>query len=492
MVASDVTVSQRDVRIATAAAPVHEASDWVDKYVRDVMALDGLAALAAAAIALEVSYHRFMHVPAFYFMLTLSLPLVWVFVVALARGYEGQVIGVGADEFRRVINAGLGLTAVIAIVSYATKAHLSRGYVLVAMPCALFFDLGARYALRRRLHRMRLRGACMRRTVAVGHPADVAKLVTELRREPYHGLTVVAACVTGHDAVTADVAGIPVRGGLADIVGAVRESDADTVAVLACPELNGSRLRQLAWDLEKTDTDLCLAPALLDVAGPRTTIRPAGGLPLLYVDHPDLSGIRQFGKTIFDKVAATFLLVGLSPFLLVIGLLVRMEDGGTSFYRQTRIGKDGKPFRLYKFRTMIPNADKMKLDLADQNEVNGVLFKIKKDPRHTKIGSKLRSWSIDEVPQLINVLKGEMSLVGPRPWGPRPYEEAARNGEHVWRRAAVRPGLTGLWQVSGRADLPWEESVRLDLRYVENWSFALDLQIMWKTIRAVLKREGAY
>ena len=230
-------------------------------------------------------------------------------------------------------------------------------------------------------------------------------------------------------------------------------------------------------------------PALLDVAGPRTSVRAAAGLPLLYVDHPDLSGLRQVVKGVFDKVAAAFALLLLSPLLLAIGVAIRVEDGGPAFFRQVRVGRDGKPFRLYKFRTMVVAAEQQKALLAANDQGAGLLFKIRSDPRITRIGAKLRRWSLDELPQLINVLLGQMSLVGPRPALP---EEAAKYGDYVRRRLAVRPGITGLWQIHGRSDLPWEEAVRLDLRYVENWSLALDLLILWKTWPAVARGHGAY
>jgi exopolysaccharide biosynthesis polyprenyl glycosylphosphotransferase len=467
-----------------------DAVGWVGRYLRNAVALDAAVALAAGLIALRGSYDAHGHVPTSYVILTAILPVIWVASLALAGAYEARFIGAGADEYRRIINAGLGLTSAIAVLSYFTKAHVTRGYVLMAMPCAVGLDLLARYGLRKRLHRMRDLGACMRRAVAVGHPQDVANLVSELRREPYHGLTIIAACLAGPVPFRPDeVAGIPVLGGLKDVVGAVREADADTVAVLACPELNGVRLRRLAWALEKTDTDLCLAPALLDVAGPRTSVRAAAGLPLLYVDHPNLSGLRQIIKGVFDKVAAGAALLLLSPLLLAIGMTIRMEDGGPAFFRQVRVGKNGKPFRLYKFRTMVVEAEQQKALLTAHDEGAGVLFKIRADPRITRTGAKLRRWSVDELPQLINVLFGQMSLVGPRPALP---EEAAKYGDYVRRRLAVRPGMTGLWQIHGRSDLSWEEAVRLDLRYVENWSLALDLLILWKTWPAVARGHGAY
>ena len=467
-----------------------DASGWVGRYQRNAVALDLFAALAAGLIALRGRYDTHGHVSTTYVVLTIGLPVIWVASLALAGGYEARVIGAGADEFRRVFNAGIGLTSAIAIASYAAKFDLSRSYVLVAMPCAVGIDLLVRYGLRKRLHRLRELGGCMRRAVAVGHPQDVANLVRELRREPYHGLTIIAACLADANPFRPDeVAGVPVLGGLRDVVYAVGEADADTVAVLACPELNGVQLRQLAWALEKTDTDLCLAPALLDVAGPRTTVRAAAGLPLLYMDHPDLSGLRQVVKGLFDKVAAASALLLLAPLLLTIAAAIRLEDGGPALFRQVRVGKDGRPFRLYKFRTMVPEADRQKAALKAHNEGAGVLFKIRNDPRITKTGARLRRWSLDELPQLINVLFGQMSLVGPRPALP---EEAAKYGDHVRRRLAVRPGMTGLWQIHGRSDLPWEEAVRLDLRYVENWSFALDLLILWKTWPAVARGHGAY
>ncbi len=286
-----------------------------------------------------------------------------------------------------------------------------------------------------------------------------------------------------------EIAGVPVFGGLGNVTSAVGRFRADTVAVLACPEMNGIRLRELAWDLEKTGTDMYVAAALLDVAGPRTTIRPVAGLPLLHVDHAELSGGKQALKSMFDKISALAALILLAPLFAVITLAIRITDRGPVFFRQTRVGKDGDTFSVWKFRTMVVDAEQAKAELAAHNEADGALFKIRKDPRVTKTGGWLRRWSLDELPQLFNVLVGHMSLVGPRPALPA---EAAKYGDHMRRRLAVKPGLTGLWQVNGRSDLPWDEAVRLDLRYVENWSFALDLQILWKTWSAVIRGSGAY
>jgi len=324
--------------------------------------------------------------------------------------------------------------------------------------------------------------------VAVGHELAVADLVTELGRDGYHGLNVVGACVVQPGELD-ELAGVPVYGGLDDITAAVKAFGADTVAVTACPEMNGIRLRGLAWEPEKTGTDLCVSPALLDVAGPRTTIRPTAGLTLLHVDHPQLTGIRLVIKDLFDRCAAAAALVMLAPVMALLAVTIRLHDGGPALFSQVRIGRDGREFRIYKFRTMVVDAEKQQAELLTINDSDGVLFKLRKDPRVTAVGAYLRRWSMDELPQLFNVFLGDMSLVGPRPAVP---DEVAKYADHVRRRLVVKPGLTGLWQVNGRSDLSWDESVRLDLRYAENWSFALDLQILWKTISALVKGAGAY
>jgi exopolysaccharide biosynthesis polyprenyl glycosylphosphotransferase len=324
--------------------------------------------------------------------------------------------------------------------------------------------------------------------VAVGHAASVADLVTTLRRETHHGLAVVAACVAGLPG-SGEVEDVPVVGELGSVATAVSTFGADTVAVLACPELSGARLRELAWQLEKTGTDLCVAPALLDVAGPRTTIRPVAGLPLLHVDHPELAGARQIIKGAFDRLAAAAALLVLGPLFLLISSAIKLTDPGPVLFRQVRVGKDGRPFTLYKFRTMVVDAERRKAQLSNRNEADGALFKIRDDPRLTRVGRTLRRFSLDELPQLVNVVRGEMSLVGPRPLPMRDYE---RLEEWHKKRYLVLPGITGLWQVSGRSDLDFDDLVRLDFLYLERWSMLLDLSILLKTIPAVLSRRGAY
>ena len=423
-----------------------------------------------------------------YMALSLALPVLWVAALWLAGAYDVRFVGTGSDEFRKVLSAAVGLTAAVAIFSYAINLELSRAYVVIALPTVTLIDLVARYVARKRLHHRRALGKCLQTVVAVGHELAVADLVTELKRDKYHGLMVVGACVA-RPGECDEVAGVPVYGGLDDITTAVKAFGADTVAVLACPEINGIRLRSLAWELEKTGTDLCVAPALLDVAGPRTTIRPIAGLTLLHVDHPQLAGFRLVLKGLFDRCAAAAALIMLAPVMCFLATAVWLHDRGPALFTQVRVGRNGHAFRIYKFRTMVVDAEQRRLQLLATNDSDGVLFKMRRDPRVTPVGAHLRRWSIDELPQLFNVFLGHMSLVGPRPALP---DEAEKYAEHVRRRLVVKPGLTGLWQVSGRSDLSWEESVRLDLRYVENWSFALDLQIMWKTISVLVRGSGAY
>jgi exopolysaccharide biosynthesis polyprenyl glycosylphosphotransferase len=461
-------------------------SAWTRDYLREVALADLGCAVVGVFMAAQIRFGS--NVTSTYLALSLALPVLWIGALWLAGAYDVRFIGTGSDEYRKVLNAGVSLTAAVAIFSYAVNLQVSRTYVVIALPSITLFDLVARYAMRKRLHWQRGHGKCLHSVLAVGHELAVADLVTELNRDKYHGLTVVGACVA-RPGVNDEVAGVRVYGGLDDVTAAVKAFGADTVAVTACPEMNGIKLRGLAWELEKTGTDLCVSPALLDVAGPRTTIRQTAGLTLLHVDHPQLSGFRLVLKALFDRCAAAAALIMLAPVMGAIAAAIWLHDRGPVLFTQLRVGRDGHEFRIYKFRTMVVDAEQRKQELLANNDSDGVLFKIRKDPRVTAVGAHLRRLSFDELPQLFNIFMGDMSLVGPRPALP---EEADKYAAHVRRRLVVKPGLTGLWQVNGRSDLSWEESVRLDLRYVENWSFALDLQILWKTISVLLWGLGAY
>jgi exopolysaccharide biosynthesis polyprenyl glycosylphosphotransferase len=349
----------------------------------------------------------------------------------------------------------------------------------------------SRFALRKGLHRSRARGYFLRRVLVVGHADAVAELCRQLRRQRYHGLDPIGACLPPQqvDRAVVDGVGLPVYGTFTDVGAAVTVGAADAVIVLSCPELDGVRLRRLAWQLEGDDVDLIVASALMDVAGDRTTIRPVDGLPMLHVEHPRLRGTRRVVKEVVDRLGAAVLLALLAPLLGALALAVRLGSPGPALFRQVRVGRDGEEFTIYKFRTMATDAEQRLATLQESNEHDGVLFKMRTDPRVTRVGRYLRRFSLDELPQLVNVLAGRMSLVGPRP--PLPAEVAVYP-QDMRRRLVVKPGLTGLWQVSGRAELSWEETIRLDLRYVENWSLWLDLVILLRTVTAVLRHSGAY
>jgi exopolysaccharide biosynthesis polyprenyl glycosylphosphotransferase len=259
--------------------------------------------------------------------------------------------------------------------------------------------------------------------------------------------------------------------------------------VLPCPELDGPALRRLGWELEDTQAELLLAPAVTEIVGPRVRIRPVSGLPLLHMERPELRGVRRLTKEAFDRISATVGILLLAPILVSIALAVKASSRGPMLFRQERVGRGGRTFTMLKFRSMVVEADSMVDRLAAHSDGNGVLFKKRTDPRVTRVGRVLRRYSLDELPQLFNVLRGDMSLVGPRPPLQREVEQYGRD---MHRRFLVKPGLTGLWQVSGRSDLSWDDSVRVDVRYVENWSLTFDFMILWKTVGAVVRGSGAY
>ncbi|MGY1844780.1 sugar transferase [Modestobacter sp. SYSU DS0875] len=419
------------------------------------------------------------------------LPPVWLVTMLVARTYEERFLWVGAEEFRRVFGAAIGLLAGVGTVSWAFELELARGFVIVAMPLATALTLLQRYAQRSRLHRRRSRGDYLQTAILVGHRSGVLALHEQIDREAYHGYRVIGCCLPpsplGAEVIEFD--GVPVLGGLDDVLDVVRQYEVDTVAVLPSPELDGPALRRLGWELEKTEAELLLAPAVTEIAGPRVRIRPVCGLPLLHMERPELRGVRRLTKEAFDRTAAAVGLLCILPAFLGLALAVGLTSRGGVFYRQERVGRDGETFGMLKFRSMVSGADRMVPDLAEQSDGNGVLFKMKGDPRVTRVGKVLRRYSLDELPQLVNVVRGDMSLVGPRP--PLP-SEVERYGFDMRRRFLVKPGITGLWQVSGRSDLSWDDSVRIDVRYVENWSLAFDFMILWKTVGAVFRGSGAY
>jgi exopolysaccharide biosynthesis polyprenyl glycosylphosphotransferase len=495
---SALEIKETDSQLTARREPLIRASaaraGWQSRYALNLCLIDSLVGLCAAAWALILRFGSYGNEPYLrdYLLLTLVLPVAWIGSLAINRAYEPRHLFVGTDEYARVFRSGIGLTAALAIVSFAFDLRLARGYVSIAMPLATLVDLGARYMFRQLLHRSWARGERLHRVILVGHQRAVADMTRRLRRERHHGLGVIGACLPPALSADAFAPGLPpIYGTFDEVASAVGRSDADTVVVLSCPEIDGAALRQLAWQLERDEIDLIVASTLVDVAGDRTTIRPVDGLPMLHVEHPRLKGSARIVKEIFDRVGALLLLILATPALAAIAALVLLAPGGRgpAIFRQERVGKNGRPFILYKFRTMHVNAEARLAELRDLNDHDGGLFKMRQDPRVTPVGRWLRRFSLDEIPQLVNVVKGDMSLVGPRPPLAR---EVAGYPADMRRRLVVKPGLTGLWQVSGRSDLSWEESIRLDLAYVENWSLAMDLAILARTASAVVRSSGAY
>ncbi len=420
-----------------------------------------------------------------YSWVSAAVVVLWMWALRLHNAYDPRMFGHGTQEYRAVLTGTWRLFATLAIISYLSKIELARGYVLVAFPVGLVALLLTRRLWRTWLGARRSRGQYADRVLVVGDAAHLVALIRDLRSASDAGFAVVGACCS--DPVS-DIDGVAVVGTEDEAAIMARHLSVDVVASVASWRHASDGLRKLGWALEGTGIDLVVSPGLVDVAGPRIHSRPVAGLPLLYVEQPTFTGARRLAKSAFDVAAASALIVLLLPVFIVIALLVWLEDRGPIVYSQNRVGAGGKRFVMHKFRSMVVGADTVVFDDED-NKGAGPLFKMRDDPRVTRTGKMLRQFSLDELPQLWNIVRGDMSLVGPRP--PLVSEVAAYAAD-VHRRLLVKPGLTGLWQVSGRSDLSWEDSVRLDLYYVENWSFTSDLRILWRTLRAVLDRRGAY
>jgi exopolysaccharide biosynthesis polyprenyl glycosylphosphotransferase len=461
------------------------APEWLVSYTVSLVVGDLLAAGAGVALALLLPLSG---TPG-----TRAVEVVvgcWVLLLAGLGAYAERRLGTGSDEYRRVLVGGL---AAIALLSFAVQLLPAAGLerlLLVAAPAATLGTLVTRNVNRRRMHAARRRGLMTKRVVVVGRDIAVADLARRLRRDAAAGLRVVGACVPrpGDSLVLADE-GVPVLGGLDDVLWCLDEVGADAVVVSSASETAGQYLRDLAWKLEGTNIEVLVGPGLIEVSSNRLQVRPTTSLPLIQVQEPEFRGTRRLVKSAVDRTVAALLLLLAAPGMVGIAIGVRLSSTGPAFYRHRRIGKRGREFDVLKFRSMVTDADDRITELLAFNEGNDVQFKMRQDPRITGIGAFLRRYSLDELPQLINVLKGDMSLVGPRPHVTREVEQY---GPDMHRRLLVKPGITGLWQVSGRSDLSWEETVELDVRYVENWSLGLDITILWRTFRAVLGSDGAY
>jgi exopolysaccharide biosynthesis polyprenyl glycosylphosphotransferase len=420
----------------------------------------------------------------------LSLMVLTVLALGIARAWDSAVLGQGSQEFNRLLRALITLAVVVGLLGLALKQPEVRPYVFGVIPVSCVLAAGSRLVLRKVLHRRRRSGTCMHEVLAVGTEDAVTKLILRTRRAPHNGWAVTGACTPSGASTDGgpSIMGVPVVGDLNSASEVAGSGAYRVVSVAQTPGWSSQRLHHMAWDLEGTGTELVVDPGLMEIAGPRLHVSAVDGLPLLRLTEPAFSGAPRVVKGMIDLLGASVLLIVLAPVMIALAIAVR-TDGGPVFYRQCRVGKGGKPFMMIKFRSMVMGADQHQSELVEGNQGRGPLFKLHQDPRVTRVGLFLRKYSLDELPQLFNVLSGGMSLVGPRP--PLPAEVASYSRD-AQRKLLVKPGLTGLWQISGRSDLSWEESVRLDLRYVENWSLALDILIIWKTLGAVVRGAGAY
>jgi exopolysaccharide biosynthesis polyprenyl glycosylphosphotransferase len=460
---------------------------WSGRYIRETAALDVLVALFGMLVngAVATTLSLGQEPTAVWF---LGSGLVWPAAIALVRGYERARVGIGGDEMRALLRAALLVVTVSAVPAGLFGWQSLLTAAVVTAPVVVTGSLAVRFATRKRLHKQQRQGQCVRKVVVVGSVAAAADLSRILGQEKHCGMHVVGVCVPGPEVHQARARGLKVLGDLEQVPSAIREFDCDAIAVTSGDATRHNYLRELSWSLEGTDVELLVHPGLIEVAGPRMHIRPFVGLPLLYVEQPHFTGWRRLIKRLTDISLAGVGVLLLSPLLAAIATAIKLQDGGPVIFRQTRIGTEGRSFTMLKFRSMVIDAEARKAALVAYNEAAGPLFKIRHDPRITRLGRFLRDYSLDELPQLFNVLGGSMSLVGPRPQLESEVELLPTDAR---RRLLVTPGVTGLWQVSGRSDLSWDESVRLDLRYVENWSLTMDLHILWRTVHAVVAKRGS-
>ncbi len=414
----------------------------------------------------------------------------WVGLLGAFGTYSNHQLSAGIEEYRSVVNASVVAAGAVGIVCYLAKIPLSRGFFVLTFLIGVPALVLGRMLLRRGLHAARRRGLFLHRVLVAGDAAHVDELTAILQRERWLGYHVVGALRSPDcDAERTDLLHVPYLGDAADAADVAAAHRADTLIVGRGAYVGSTELRRAQWALEEHRVQVIVAPSVTDVARERVTIRPVAGLPLVHLERPQSLEASRAAKRAFDVIGASLILLAALPVMAVAAIAVRRADGGPVLFRQERVGREGQAFSMLKLRTMVPDAEGLLADLRDERAGGDVLFKMADDPRVTRPGRWLRRTSIDELPQLVNVLRGEMSLVGPRPALPR---EVSRYEGDVSRRLRVRPGMTGLWQVSGRSDLSWEDTVRLDLYYVDNWSLVQDLTILARTLRAVVASDGAY
>lgn len=419
-----------------------------------------------------------------YVIFALVVVISWIGVLQLLGAYDTRILGVGSEEFKRVVTASAAVFAAVAIVAFAFKLDLSRGFVLITFVAGVLLLLTDRWLLRAWLRNERRYGHFLHRTLVIGSGARCDEIVDLLDRDPVAGFTVVD--VVDEPPLDSDEAQL--NAWLDDVMARIALEEADTVAVTGSPSLGQRVIKKLSWRLEGPRVDLLVAPTLGDFTGPRVTMRMQADLPLIHLDEPQLTGSKSAIKRVLDVVFGTILAILFTPFMLFAALGTLVSSRGPILYKQQRIGRGGQAITLAKFRTMYVGSDSQRREVIGVPDER-IFERYKSDPRITPFGRVLRRWSIDEMPQIFNVIGGSMSLVGPRPVL---VDELPLFADDDHRRHLTKPGLTGLWQVSGRKAVDWDERMRMDLDYVEHWSPALDLVIVAKTVKVVITGKGAY
>ncbi|WP_426184785.1 sugar transferase [Microbacterium sp. TWP3-1-2b2] len=419
------------------------------------------------------------------------LATVWFATLLVMRTSVTALFGSSTAEYRGIAHASGLAIGMMAFVAVLLDWDSMRITVLITLPMGLLGLLMSRWSWRRWLSNQRRHGRFTSRTLVVGNRDEVEYVARALHPSATGGYQVVGATLLDGNAreLQLDHSSVPVLGNYDTVAQVAIELNADTIIVAGRPERDPDFVKRLSWELEGTAAELVLSNRLADVAGPRLSFVPVDGLPLIKVQIPTYEGAKHLLKRALDVVVSAIALVPIIVMTPALALLIKLDSPGPVFFFQERVGRDGKPFQIVKFRSMHADAEQKLAALKAQHDGAGLLFKLKDDPRITRVGKVLRKLSFDELPQFWNVLLGDMSVVGPRP--PLPSEVSDYDGT-VSRRLYIKPGITGLWQVSGRSDLSWDESIRLDLRYVENWSVITDLQIMWRTARVMITPKGAY
>lgn len=489
------------VRGAHGAAPRASAAlvgrqQWERRFHTRLRVSDALVVALCCSFATAVSLQATVpagiaSAPRSAIIIAIATATLWLISLSLFNTRSTTVVGTGPTEYARVAHATGLAFGLLAIVFVVFEWQGIRAQLFTSLPLGMLALLASRWAWRRWLVTQRAEGRYASRTVVVGTKDDVEYAIRSLRPTGQLGYLVVGVALLegSDDTVTVDGVDYPVTRGDDAVLRAAAIHESDTIVVASQPSSDPTYVKRLAWSLEGTAAELVLSSRLTDVAGPRMTLRPVEGMPLIHVKIPSFEGAAFYVKRALDVVASAAALALFAPVAAAIAIAIKADDGGPVFFRQARVGRDGREFAMLKFRTMRVDAEAELAALWAQNEGSGPMFKLRQDPRVTRIGRVLRAFSLDEVPQFWNVLRGDMSVVGPRP--PLPSEVIAYDGT-VSRRLYIKPGITGPWQVGGRSDLSWEESVRLDLRYVENWTVMTDLVLMWRTAKVMVTTEGAY